>query len=1288
MLIKGKVVFFAFLTLIHAGGLAAEFIVPMSDKVPVIDGTIEAEEWKYAMTLSGAGNPVDARKTQLFVTWDEENVYLAIRSETPPRGKLVKAKNTRNIVLDDSVEFWFDPPKTARELESAKFGEFQLIASHTGEIYVQHHNPGYGLPARKWVVEGIRVQNGIRGDVWDCEIAIPAKAFGFTRLSEMDWRILPVRNFRTFPGGQLTFVSAGSFTDSQSYPLWKFRKNVPSVHQTYGEESRLPLVFSASEEGLMLEEVVNGEKRESLLPVTLTVPEKLPALVSVTVRRGAETLFQRDFHLKEQPDRIWTTPESYLVLEQDFENGLESFLSGGENIRIKAETGLPEETMGRKKGSKAAFFSDGCSIVFAGSRIPLPGNVSMWVKTESRPKGKTYRRYFASLFKQTSGYLGLQEQGTGQMLFFLHGFSGEVQNVASSRYPVPGSWTHLSVNLYPNRVEYYCNGLKCFERDLNFELKEKDLGSFVLGGGIGGFALDEYSVYGRALKPEEILDMAQGESKVTGKLSWYPSLNAITADLTVKTETLKAGALFLKVSRRDGTGKALFLQEISLKNGIASGDALLIFHEKFSLDRELEPGFYRMALSLCPPNSEEILLEKIFEVRKYPWMNNNLGKNDRILPGFTPLCIQDQTISCVLRDYRIGASGLPESIVSMDREILAGPVTVNKVQSGKVVPYEGKNAVRIERVSDTTAVYAAESEGLKVQGRLEQDGLLRLDLTFTEIPDAERIYVDIPVKKEFAELYHAVGDHIRTNPAGFVPRGEGTVFKSRSLQQVQISNFIPYLWLGTDTRGVCYAADWDKGWIHAKDRDAVELFRRENGDVSIHLNLINGAIPKKDHEITIALMASPVKPMPEGWRGWSDGFGYPGTKVARCLYSPPYWGGFCAWVMRYPAFGDFEYVRKLAEAKKTGKIDFEYQKNWIERCLNGSPADIPWITSKTTLQQARAYVAGHTNAAFQTAKFLHNAKNGVLYFYTCDSDNGGGLPEFSVMEGEWGTKTCVSVKSYQDYAIYYLDKMLEAGMDGIYDDNTFFSPDYSWATGNGYIDEKGEVHPSLGLWENREYRRRQINVMLDHGLNPWITVHQTNANILPSLGFGTNSMGMEWKYGSHDFQERFSPDYIRAVCQGLQGGFFPTVLDGIAGVKNPEEKTWATRTMLACLLPHEVRPTCPSGSDFSLINSVYTLLFHFGIGEKDCVYTAYWDSENPVKSDDPDLLASTYVFGKKMLIVCGSYADEDRDVNLTSRLLVRTAKNVETSNPLMISDGKIVFPLKKHDFILIEAELE
>jgi len=1279
---------------------ASEFTVPSTAKAPVIDGCIHAEEWQNALLLSGAGYRLDPRRTQIYLTWDANYFYIAMRSETPPRGKPVLSKNSLGPVADDSLEMWFAPPEKSRNIEVGKFGEFQLIVNHIGEVYLMHHNPGYGLPAKRWNAD-IKTANSIHDGVWDLEIAIPAEAFGFQQLTApADWKLLPVRNFRTQPEGQFPFTDVNGFQNANSYSVFKFRSNAPAVQNDYSLAfPRLPARLTISNPSgqpacFTINGQVNAEPFSETLNVqagqnaTIDLASKVPentANIAFSVRDAAgQVIFNRAFQYAPPSVRIWFNPESFITLEQNFESGLDqlSYSTQGVKVALKNHVTI---VPGRTENSNAAYLGKpGDGITYQGAKLSMPGALTMWVKSDG-PAGKPYRRYFASDFRG-SGYVGLQESD-GSIIMFAHKFESGSKTLMIPKPISTGEWRHIAVNFYPNRFELYLNGIKCGEINMGFQINPSSLGDLVVGqSGCAGFALDKLIVFDRPLESAEIKVMAQGDSKIAGSISWYPALNSLVLDISCNLDQLKSHTLELDVA--DSKNVSQFKTTLQLDQGYAlqeSGKHLQIIHLQIPLKSALPDGQYLASLKL--PGSVDPMLEKPFQVKQYKWVNNQLGIREMLLPPFTPVKVNDSTISCILRDYQLAPNGLPAQITALQKPILAAPVSLITEKNGQTeaIP-DGK--LSFTRKSDTAVEFTAESFGkllkMQVNGHFEFDGLLKLDLILNQLSDTppDRVYLDIPVRKESALLFHAVGDSIRVNPAGFLPSGQGIIWKSRSIPQNSISNFIPYIWVGDDERGIAYAADWDRGWIHTGHRDAVELFRHENGDVSIRLNLLNAPIKlKKDHQITLVLMASPVKPMPQGWRGWSDGFGFNGTRIARALYSNPYWGSYYGWTARYPAFEDFTYIKKLVETKNTGVIDQEFVKSWLDRLNKASPAEAPWIK-----KFGQSFAVRHTNSAFSVMQMLYPVRDkAVIYPYTCNCSIASTLPEFPVFQDEWSPLVHV-YKSYADYAIYYLNQMLEYGFNGVYNDNTFFAANYNWVTGNAYIDDQGTVRPSFGLWRIRDYHKRQLTLMVERGLDPWITVHNTNANILPTLCFATNTMGMEWKYGSQDFQERFTPDYIRTVNQGRQGGFFPTVIDGVFE-KDPVKRTWVTRTMLAVLLPHEVRPTCPHESDAQLYRKIYDLMYRFGIAEPDCSFRAYWDESALIRSDDPKLLVSTYQRGKKLLLVCGSYTG-----NITARLTIRgttfkSAKNAETGTTLAIDGNTVTFPMKKHDFALIEAEL-
>lgn len=960
----------------------------------------------------------------------------------------------------------------------------------------------------------------------------------------------------------------------------------------------------------------------------------------------------------------------------------------GEQEPVPFEWKTPEAAI--VASGKDLDFSAGGNLTVKGTKIPVPGTILMRAKTD-KPLAKGWRRYFSSEFR-SNGYFGFQEDANNgrTMLFFAHDFRGNPAVNSRLKCPPAGREAVVAVTFEPHKVTYYLNGVKQGETDLAAELVSEKLGDLSLGGGEPGLKIADWTLYSRLLTPAEVKELSLGETPVSGTVAWYQELRALALGLTCDPARVPGGELALSV-RKVGMTENVFRATVPLAKGVKTEGAktLVVLHEVVPA-KDLADGDYIAAVSVAGAE-DDALVEKPFHVQTYEWIDNKIGKADRVVTGFTPVAAKGRTLSCVLRDYILGADGLPEQIVADGEPILSRPVALKAEKDGKTYWLAGgEKPFEARKLSDTVIEYAAEGKYKTIRARFEQDGLLKFDLILPRTPNADRVWLEIPVNAAYATLFHACGEGLRANPAGSIPAGEGVVFKSRDIPQAHLSNFIPYCWVGTDTRGICYAADWDRDWAHGKDRDAVEVVREQDGTVTIVLNLLNAPYDaSRLRTITFGLMASPVKPQPKGWRGWSDGFNYNGSLNARCLYSPPYWGGHCSWAQRYPAWGEMTFVRKLREAQDTGKPDTAYFNAFAERVIASRDKKDPetnWQWNKTA-EQSRTYVTRHVQSGYRTAAGLHGKANPILYPYTCDSDYGKMLKENATFGDSWSPNCGVSVRSYADYAIWYLDKMLEAGFQGVYDDNTFVLMNWNWATGEAWVDEKGEVHPSCGVWAGREYRRRQAVALMDRGLFPWITMHHTNANILPKLSFGMNTMGMEWKYGKSDFQTRYTPEYIRAVCQGKQLGVYPTIIDGITGVsgKNKPEQIHATRTLLATALVHDLRPTLPHSSDHGLVAKTIQTMVDWGIAADDCEAFLYWNQANPVVSSEKDVFVTAYRCGGRLLSVVSSWADHDVSARLSlKRGKIAAAKDLETGAALPSENGGIVLRLKTHDFALVE----
>ena len=1292
--------------------MAADFSVPFMKKSPVIDGRLEQGEWDPAMAVSGSAKNMDARRTTMWMGYGTDALYIALQAEMPPRGNLVAGH--RWINHDDSLELWFAPPANLRVVDSLKFGAFQIIVNSKEQFLAEHHNPGFGLGSVQWK-HNAKIKSSVEDGLWTLELAFPTKEMGVLDSPEGDWRILIVRNHGAAPTRVCPMTEmndASSFEDPNSYSVFHFSKDCLAMQQLYAKGSRLPLLFKVVNNGAVSADaefsLVLSDGKDLSFTKKFELAPGETATKDFTQDCGVEgakckiTVSSRFWNkvatwVPPQPP-IWRNTESYQTLFCGMDADADGFIDFATSDNAVAA--LKPDDHGKLPAVQGPTFSrrilnlTGHTLEFPKTKLQSPGAVSFWMRVDGPlAEGKEFRHFFGTIYKN-SGYIYFYEQRQGGFLVGCKGFGPNNQknmNTIIGRRPAPGQWMHVAFNFLPDHFEIYMNGIRRGIHQHNLDMDFSKAG----GAQIANAAFADFAIYSRPLTAAEITRLAQGDKVVTGTVSWYQSLNKVVVDMILDGKAVPEKKLELQI--RNGADKTLERFPLDFNAGfkrIYGGNETAILHTALPLSQKLEDGKY--LFTVTKPESDNPLYEREFTVKDYEWLNNDIGKTDRLITGFTPIKRKGDTLSAVLKEMTLADGGLPKSVVANGEEVLARPVAVVAEASGNPLAWRCK-APTFTGESDTviTAESELECDAMKIHAniRMEQDGMLRYDWKLTRQgsnPLPTRLYVDIPVRKEVATLYHPVGERLRHNPAGFIPKVNGVVFSSRSIPQPNFDSFLPYIWVGDDYRGICYAADWDKGWCHTQERDGVELIREEDGTIVIRLNFLNE--PQKllnDNTITFALLASPVKPMPNGWRGWRDQFTKKGTQVSRAMYSNPIWGCYTWWPARYPAFEDYTVWDKMMETRRTGVIDEQYLKSFVDRLMDVfGTGETGWVNSMSR-KEARAFFDREIHSGFRTAAGLHGVDedNGFMYCYTCNNDSTAKLPEHPVMRDEWKGGQMLN-DSYVDYALYYLIKMLEHGFKGIYNDNVFLAAGTSWVTNGAWIDDDGDVHPSMGLWRMREYNHRLAVALMEWGLKPWITVHHTNTNILVTNGLAMNTQGMEWKYGVNDFQERFTPDYMRTVCSGRQAGCFPTVLDGIKGAKTAEQRSWATRTELASLLPHEILPTCPRGSDYYLVKDILDRFYEFGTWKDDCVVYNYWDPYSPVKCSNDNLKQVTYVLGKEIFTFVGGFADADCTAEMDYGRAVVSARNDESGKPLEVSGGKVRFSLKKHDFVIIRATLE
>ena len=102
-----------------------------------------------------------------------------------------------------------------------------------------------------------------------------------------------------------------------------------------------------------------------------------------------------------------------------------------------------------------------------------------------------------------------------------------------------------------------------------------------------------------------------------------------------------------------------------------------------------------------------------------------------------------------------------------------------------------------------------------------------------------------------------------------------------------------------------------------------------------------------------------------------------------------------------------------------------------------------------------------------------------------------------------------------------------------------------------------------------------------------------------------------------------------------------------------------------------------------LYNRLLAKMHAFGVAEKDCVYTAYWNRANPVACERKDVLVSTYRRGDRLLLLVGSWADADVPLRLKFPSAVHRVVDLETDREVDLE----ALVLARREFAALEVEL-
>jgi len=675
--------------------------------------------------------------------------------------------------------------------------------------------------------------------------------------------------------------------------------------------------------------------------------------------------------------------------------------------------------------------------------------------------------------------------------------------------------------------------------------------------------------------------------------------------------------------------------------------------------------------------------------KKYEWWNTTRGSIEKVVSPWTPVTLKGNTLGIWGREMEIGAAGLPARVSTQGKEILAAPGRlVATLADGKELTAEGvKTKTRFDQ--DHRKIVEVESQlgdiAVTSEVRAEFDGLYKVTLTLTpKAPTAVKsLRVVLPYAVALAEYLHAA----TTGTAGgsyygFTPKGEGRVWDCRALgdKTMKVGSFIPYIWLGSTTGGLCWFADSDQGWIPTDETPAIEIQRppsreatADKGEVDLVLNLISSmATLDAPRTITFALQASPVKPMAKAWRtdNWRCG-----DTFFLCAPSP----FLKINLLRHS--GDVPgYVEIVRDQHSAGRLAIAYFSN----------TDLTWHY----LQATREFKDGFPE------KWLIGSKTPAPAFRY-----GGSL---------------------NDYMVYQWSRYVEGcGIDGCLIGNVTPYPCDNLNNGNGYRLPDGRVQPAFQMFGLRECLLRIRAAFLEQRQTCKIVLNMNDRLIVPWVGAAdvvyNGTQHAILPESKQDFMDLWPLERLRAVLPS-QWGTGVNFMHQYQGNWDPRALHLALRAHVAAVLLHDALPTPPPVRSMAdnpgqvqpdihadHARNLIAMLRWFGTGAEDVKFLPYWD-DTGLSAKGGDIKLAAWLRPQKLLFLVANFGEKQTaQASLDLEKLGWKGATLAVSDPeqgqsLIVSgqagpvtitydapapmlDGtKVTVPVERHNFRLLVVE--
>ncbi|MFA5689683.1 MAG: LamG domain-containing protein [Kiritimatiellales bacterium] len=660
------------------------------------------------------------------------------------------------------------------------------------------------------------------------------------------------------------------------------------------------------------------------------------------------------------------------------------------------------------------------------------------------------------------------------------------------------------------------------------------------------------------------------------------------------------------------------------------------------------------------------------------WFENGCPKlglealnGDVVLPPWTPVQYEQGNVGTWGRQYSVSGAGALGSVVSAGAEVLSAPVSflLGKEQISFSVPeVVSKEAGRLVLVRKASAKAA----DVTLTYTIEYDGVIWCDLALKPKGVLDRLELNIPFTANAADMIHYVGapvayesqDLVKHSFSRELSRKAGTVFESGLKTTV---------WIGNNSHGMLWFTESDQYWWPKERENSIRAERYADGRVDLKIDMIAKALPLKNNEeisIRFGMMATPVKPLPDGWRGWTYSAQYDSmqgeTRGNQLIYWPDEW----RWMIHDP-----DPTRALNIDKVCDKVKWDHKEH---RKI------IPyWTRLHAILKDG--------DKEEPDADFMRE------HWATEPGRPGGGSRQMirACTTTEWG-----------DYLVWCAAEWAKVfgRMDGVYMDETQPIPNTRAVSGGGYDDFDGTRRPTYEQIGSRNMiKRMTYNMWKANGETPASVAHCSATHTMQSLSMYTGMLIGEQYYDGY-FKSRnpeFLPpsdkpeemvyyysyalpmDRVRAECFHGQWGAVMVWLPCLKFDKGLMANPVTARDMLSRIMQADMA-IWPLFCNREEVLKTWRFREEFGITDKAVEFIPYW-ADDAITADKENVVVGYYKNDKKILAIISNLNRTGEKVKINfGDLAVSSVRNAETRTQIPLNGKSVELNIPRNDYVALK----